>query len=54
MANITAMKPGNENLSVMMQHSSEGVHLWKWCIILALLFLAQKSFSFVLSYSTRS
>jgi hypothetical protein len=39
-ANITAMKPGNENLSVMMQHTSEGVHLWKWCIILALLFLA--------------
>lgn len=38
--NITAMKPGNENLSVMMQHTSEGVHLWKWCIILALLFLA--------------
>jgi uncharacterized protein YpmS len=34
------MKPGNENLSVMMQHTSEGVHLWKWCIILALLFLA--------------
>ncbi len=39
MSNITAMKPGNENLSVMMQHTSEGVHLWKWCIILALLFL---------------
>ena len=39
-SNITAMKPGNENLSVLMQHTSEGVHLWKWCIILALIFLA--------------
>lgn len=40
LSNITAMKTSNENLSVMMQRSSEGVHLWKWCIILALFFLA--------------
>lgn len=40
LVNIKAMQPGNANLSVMMQQTSEGIHLWKWCIVLALLFLA--------------
>ena len=40
MSNITAMETGNKNLSVIMQQTSEGVHLWKWCILMALIFFA--------------
>ena len=40
MLNIKPLEPGNENLSLSMQRINEGTHLWKWCIILALLFLA--------------
>jgi len=40
MQNIKPLEPGNENLSVTLQRIIEGTHLWKWCIMLALLFLA--------------
>ena len=40
MLNMKPLQAGNENLSVTLQRMSEGIHLWKWCIILALIFLA--------------
>jgi len=38
--NVKSLSSGNENLSVTIQRMNEGIHLWKWCIIFALIFIA--------------
>ena len=40
MQNMIPLESGKENLTVSLSRIDQGTHLWKWCIIFALVFLA--------------
>jgi hypothetical protein len=44
MLNIKPVESESENLSTSLKRISEGTHLWKWCIVFALVFLAAEIF----------